>query len=210
MSIFFNGIDRFLNDEEPDLFLFGHEQNTTGSIRLGDEAENLGPTFKALQMAFYAQDEFQVNQNVKLTLGVRADIPIFLDDSPLDNVDFNTTTVSLIEAEGYDLKGAQAGKTPSTKILWSPRFGFNWSPTGEKETQIRGGLGIFTSRVPWVWPGGIFIRNGLNSAFNVGVFSGQPIYSNPNNWVNNLASTASPTGDVDLFTEDFKYPQIFT
>ncbi|CAM4157864.1 TonB-dependent receptor [Zobellia nedashkovskayae] len=206
---FFNGIDRFLNDEEPDLFLFGHEQNTTGSIRLGDEAENLGPTFKALQMAFYAQDEFQVNQNLKLTLGVRADIPIFLDDSPLDNVDFNTTTVSLIEAEGYDLKGAQAGKTPSTKILWSPRFGFNWDPTGEKKTQIRGGLGIFTSRVPWVWPGGIFIRNGLNSAFNVGVFSGQPIYSDPNDWINNLASTASPTGDVDLFTEDFKYPQIF-
>ena len=206
---FFNGIDRFLADENPDLFLFGHEQNTTGTIRLGDEAENLGPTFNALQMAFYAQDEFQVNQDLKLTFGVRADIPIFLDDSPLDNVDFNTNTVALIEAEGYDLKGARAGKTPATKVLWSPRFGFNWDPTGERETQIRGGLGVFTSRVPWVWPGGIFIRNGLNSAFNIGVLTGQPIYNNPDDWVANLASTASPTGDVDLFTEDFKYPQIF-
>jgi len=204
---FFNGIDRFLDDENPDLFLFGHEQPTTGTIRLGDEAENLGPTFKALQMAFYAQDEFQVNQDLKLTFGVRADIPVFLDDAPLDNVDFNTNTVALIEAEGYDLKGARAGKTPATKILWSPRVGFNWDPTGEKETQIRGGLGIFTSRVPWVWPGGIFIRNGLNSAFSVG--GGQPIFSDPNDWVANLASTTSPTGDVDLFTENFNYPQIF-
>ena len=206
---FFNGIERFLNDEEPDLFLFGHEQPSNGTIRLGDEAENLGPTFEALQMAFYAQDEFQVNQDLKLTLGLRADIPIFLDDAPLDNVDFNTNTVALIEAEGYDLKGARAGKTPETQVLWSPRFGFNWDVTGEKETQLRGGLGVFTSRVPWVWPGGIFIRNGLNSAFNVGVFSGQPIYGNTEDWVENLASTASPTGDVDLFTEDFKYPQIF-
>ena len=206
---FFNGVERFLADENPDIFLFGHEQNTTGTIRLGDEAENLGPTFKALQLAFYAQDEYQVNPDLKLTFGVRADIPIFLDDAPLDPVDFNTNTVALIEAEGYDLKGARAGKTPDTKILWSPRFGFNWDPTGERETQLRGGLGVFTSRVPWVWPGGIFIRNGLNSAFNVGVFTGQPIYSNPNDWVNNLASTVSPGGDVDLFTEDFNYPQIF-
>jgi len=61
-------------------------------------------------------------------------------------------------------------------------------------------------RVPWVWPGGMFIRNGLNSGFNVAF--GQPIFTQPQEWVANLASTASPTGDVDLFTEDFRYPQI--
>ena len=203
---FFDGINRFLGDENPDLFLFGHEQSTTGNIRLGDEAENLGPTFNALQMAFYAQDEFQVNNKLKLTFGLRADIPIFLDDAPLNNTDFNTTTVAAIEAEGYDLKGARAGKTPDTQILWSPRVGFNWDPQGDKRTQVRGGFGVFTSRVPWVWPGGIFIRNGLNSAFSVG--GGQPIFSNPQDWVTNLASTVSPGGDVDLFVEDFKYPQI--
>jgi len=52
----------------------------------------------------------------------------------------------------------------------------------------------------------MFIRNGLNSGFNVAF--GQPIYTQPQEWVANLASTRSPTGDVDLFTEDFRYPQI--
>ena len=134
-----------------DLFLFGHEQAENGTIRLGDDADKLGPTFSALQLAFYAQDEFQVNQDLKLTFGLRFDIPMFLDDAPLNNEDFNTNTVAAIEAEGYDLKGARAGITPKTQILWSPRVGFNWDPTGDKTTQIRGGLGVFTSRTPWVW-----------------------------------------------------------
>lgn len=205
---FFDGVNRFLNDENPDLTLFGHEQLAPGqsSIRLGDEAENLGPSFNALQMAFYAQDEYQMTNTFKLTFGIRADIPIFLEEPPLENTDFNTNTVPLIE-QFYDLEGARASNVPNTQVLLSPRIGFNWDPNGNSDTQIRGGFGVFTSRVPWVWPGGMYIRNGLSSGFNVSF--GDPIYSNPQDWLNNLTNTTSPTGgDVDLFTENFKYPQI--
>ena len=208
---FFNGVNRFLAGENPDLALFGHEQAFGGdNIRLGDEAENLGPSFNAMQLAFYGQDEIQVNDKLKLTIGLRLDIPIFSDDPPLDNTDFNNTTIPILESAGWDLQGARASQAPATQLLFSPRIGFNYDINGDKTTQLRGGLGIFTSRVPWVWPGGMFIRNGLNSAFNVSVGVGeQEIYANPQDWVNNLASSASPTGDVDLFTENFKYPQIF-
>ncbi len=206
---FFDGVNRFLSDENPDLILFGHEQLANGqsAIRFGDEAENLGPTFNALQMAFYVQDEIQVSPDFKLTLGLRADIPVFLEDAPLENVDFNTNTVPVLESL-YDLEGAEASNTPNTQVLFSPRIGFNWDASGDKTTQLRGGVGVFTSRVPWVWPGGMYIRNGLNSAFNVLVFSDEPIYASPQEWVNNLSSSVSPTGDVDLFSDNFKYPQI--
>lgn len=206
---FFDGVNRFLGDENPDLILFGHEQLADGqsAIRFGDEAENLGPTFNALQMAFYVQDEIQVSSDFKLTLGLRADIPVFLEDAPLENVDFNTNTVPLLEAL-YDIEGAEASNTPNTQVLFSPRVGFNWDVSGDKTTQLRGGVGVFTSRVPWVWPGGMYIRNGLNSAFNVLVFSDEPIYASPQEWVNNISSSVSPTGDVDLFSDNFKYPQI--
>lgn len=209
-SYFFDGFNRFMNDENPDLVLFGHEQLSPGQteIRLGDEAENLGPTFNALQMAFYAQDEFQVSSNFKLTYGLRFDIPIFLEDPPIENTDFNNTTVPILE-QHYDLKGARAANTPNTQILLSPRVGFNWDVKGDQTMQLRGGAGIFTSRVPWVWPGGMYIRNGRNSAFNVGAGVGQqPILGDPEQWKSQLFSSASPTGDVDLFTEKFKYPQI--
>ncbi len=203
----YDSLNAFLGGA-PGFFLFGHEQRAPGQerIRLGDAASNLGPTFSAMQMAFYAQDEWQMNRNFKLTLGLRADIPIFLEDPPLNNTEFNQTTVPRIE-EVYDLKGARASQTPATQVLWSPRIGFNWDITGNKTTQLRGGLGIFTSRVPWVWPGGMYIRNGLNSSFVLGV---QPFYATPDEWRDNLANTnAGPSGDVDLFVQDFKYPQVF-
>ena len=34
-----------------------------------------------------------------------------------------------------------------------------------KHTQIRGGVGIFTSRVPLVWPGGTYNNNGITAGF---------------------------------------------
>ena len=204
---FYGSLDSFL-DGDPAFALFGHEQLAPGQseIRLGDEASNLGPTFNAMQLGLYGQDEIQVNSALKLTLGLRADIPIFLENPPLNNTQFNQETVPAIE-EFYDLKGARASQAPATQVLWSPRAGFNWDVTGNKTTQVRGGLGIFTSRVPWVWPGGMFIRNGLNSTVSAGVF---PFYATPAEWRDNLTNTAAgPSGDVDLFVEDFRYPQVF-
>ena len=204
---FFDGFNRFNAGENPDIVLFGHEQLGPGQseIRLGDEAENLGPTFNALQMAFYAQDEIQASDNFKLTLGLRADIPIFLEDPPIANEEFNNTTVPLVE-QFYDLKGARASNVPNTQVLLSPRIGFNWDVDGFQQTQVRGGAGIFTSRVPWVWPGGMYIRNGRNSAFTVDF--GRSIFANESQWQDSLFTSTSPAGDVDLYTEDFKYPQI--
>ncbi|MEM7658693.1 MAG: carboxypeptidase regulatory-like domain-containing protein [Bacteroidota bacterium] len=208
------GLEKFLDGDPGDIFLFGHEQPTTpgdaSQIRFGDEAENLGPTFSALQMAFYAQDEIEVSDQFKLTIGLRADIPVFLEDPPLDNTAFNSETIPLIENAGYDLEGAQASKAPGTQILWAPRIGFNLDVTGDQTTQIRGGVGVFTSRVPWVWPGGMFIRNGLNSSFSfrAGFIGNMPEFTpNQDEW-RNFANLGSPSGDVDLFAEDFRYPQV--
>lgn len=202
------GLDVFMSGA-PGFALFGHELPTvpgdTAGVRFGDEAENLGPSFRAMQLAFYVQDEYSISDRLKLTYGIRADIPIFSDDPPLNNTAFNETTVPLIE-EYYDLKGAQASKAPSTSIMLAPRVGFNWDVKGDETLQLRGGAGIFTSRVPWVWPGGMFIRNGLSSSFTPRF---GPFAATPEDWRNNLLTLNSPSGDVDLFTEDFKYPQIF-
>ncbi len=202
------GLDLFMSGA-PGFALFGHElpsnPGDASSVRFGDEAENLGPTFNAMQLSFYAQDEYEINDNFKLTYGIRADIPIFTDDPPLDNTEFNTQTLPQLE-QFYDLKGARASKAPGVSIMLAPRIGFNWDVKGDQTAQFRGGAGIFTSRVPWVWPGGMFIRNGLNSSF-VARFG--PFSATPADWRNNLLNLNSPSGDVDLFVEKFKYPQVF-
>jgi hypothetical protein len=116
------------------------------------------------QLAFFAQDRWNVNQNLTLTIGLRGDKPLFFDtDKKIEeNIERKGGTIDeggtyAPDVTYYDEDGnpVQFVHTdlPTTKILWSPRFGFNLDPTGEKTTQIRGGTGLFSGRFPFVWIG---------------------------------------------------------
>jgi len=53
--------------------------------------------------------------------------------------------------------------------MWGPRLGFNWDVFGNRTTQVRGGSGLFTGRVPFVWISNQFSNNGqLNGTYSVG------------------------------------------
>lgn len=176
--------------------------------------------FKTSQIGFYVQDEWQVNDNFKLTAGLRFDIPIFMDQQnpgPYGEAvwqNFNDSTLSMIRDYGYDTKGAEAGKMPKPQLMFNPRVGFNWDVKGDQKTQLRGGIGLFTSRLPLVWPGGAYTNNGVTIG---GVYHrsswGTPIYFRPQ-WDDQYtaqdfgAADAIPSGQMDLFASDFKYPQM--
>ncbi len=166
--------------------------------------------FTAMQLGFYAQDEFQVSNEFKLTYGVRIDIPMFLTTLNTDQ-SFNDNTIPLIEAEGYNMDGAKAGQMPSAQIMFSPRVGFNWDVLGDKSLQLRGGVGIFTSRIPFVWPGASYNNNGLTlgnvSASDVAFI---PQWDQQYDKQDLQPGTPDvPSGDMNLFVKNFKYPQVF-
>ena len=77
--------------------------------------------------------------------------------------------------------------------------------------QLRGGAGIFTSRIPFVWPGAMFTNNGL-TAGSVDLRSGRdemiPFNPNPDTQITD-PNFSVPSGQMDLFTNNFKYPQVF-
>lgn len=160
--------------------------------------------FNVVQVGAYGQWAKQWSDNFKTTVGLRFDIPMFTSDPPV-NQQFNDSIIPILESYGYDLKGAETGKMPAPSLLLSPRIGFNWDVKGDLRTQLRGGVGIFTSRLPFVWPGGSFTNNGVtlggmrtyDVAFN-SVWDDQP-----------SLPAGRPSGEVDIFAKDFKYPQVF-
>ncbi|MDP5172399.1 MAG: TonB-dependent receptor [Bacteroidia bacterium] len=166
--------------------------------------------FMGAQFGVYVQDDWTVARNFTLTPGIRFDMPIYFD-SPALNPDFNDRTIPLLEAAGYDLQGAQTGTFIKPRLMISPRIGFNWDVKGDLSTTIRGGVGVFTSRIPLVWPGGAFVNNGIsvggdlirNPAFGISDF---PRWNEQPQTI--LPNSGSTSGQIDLFASNFRVPQV--
>ncbi len=110
------------------------------------------------QLAFYAQDEIATNDNFKISLGLRVDKPLYFDTSDMIRKYISNFTTRDETKDYFDPETGAAVKLksdvlPTDKLLWSPRLGFNWNASGDKSVQLRGGTGIFTGRLPFVWLG---------------------------------------------------------
>lgn len=177
--------------------------NTTGDVT-GAAAD-----FNAIQLGFYIQDEWKVNNKLTITAGLRLDIPVITSD-PKEDTYFNETALPLMQAEYPNANGVEAGKAPDGQLMFSPRLGFNFDIFENGKHILRGGTGVFTSRIPFVWPGAMYSNNGFTlgrvtqddisgDVFFIGNYQNQYIHPNP----------AIPAGQIDIFTKDFKYPQVF-
>lgn len=151
-----------------------------------------GPAkFNVFQVGFYAMDEWNVTPNFKLTLGIRADIPLMPDDPP------NNPLV----LEKFDIP---TNHNAGGNILWSPRAGFNFSL--QQNTQIRGGIGIFSGRTPYVWISNQYSNTGTDLARYYVPNNPTFFVTDPFNQPVNPSPFAS--GDINLITEDYKFPQV--
>lgn len=174
----------------------------------GDDTE-AAAAFRVLQLGFYAQDEFQITNKFNLTYGIRVDVPMYITE-PLENTDFNTNVIPYLESMGIDLMGAKTGQMPKASPLFSPRAGFNWDINGDKSLQLRGGAGLFTSRIPYVWPGGSYNNNGLSvGGMRVKTEGAPELVFNPKWDAQTKLPAGTPSGQIDLFSADFKMPQVF-
>ncbi|MBK6266599.1 TonB-dependent receptor [Marivirga sp. S37H4] len=175
------------------------------------------------QLGLYVQDEFQVSNDFKLTYGVRVDLPFYPIDLPRNE------TLDALNKEYTDINGEtftpDVSTLPKVKPLWSPRVGFNWDVFGNKTTQLRGGTGVFSGRIPFVWlsnqvNGNGVIRGGIgldrSRLLNPGDegyendFDNDPRPFSPN--VNEYrpdgtSAQAQLGSELNITDEDFKLPQ---
>jgi hypothetical protein len=132
----------------------------TGVVNGTNKGSSYSQSFPLLQsvhtrlnsLGFYVQDEWKVRSNLNLTYGVRFELQgnpsckencysrantVFLGSGYQagSNVPYNTTLQTGLNKNFKNLEG----------IVTEPRFGFAYSPLGERGTVIRGGIGLFAN-----------------------------------------------------------------
>ena len=202
---FFSFKNLFMSDANGSYFFPTYaawENNVPTEYRItyatGDDPRR--PTeFEAGQYGFYVNDSWRVNNSVTLSLGLRADIPTYPD-----RPSFNPTVANLI---GYD-----TSDIPSETAVISPRFGFNWNPGGRGNQQLRGGIGIFAGRTPYVWVSNAYAGTGVEqitltctAAANCAVPQFNP---NVDQQPRTIPGSVGGTLTVDVVDPDFQFPRV--
>lgn len=149
----YNSLADFYADADPGTTALKQPANyNIQYVAVAGGADATAAKWSALQVGFYAQDVYKGIKNLTLTAGLRVDVPLYLSDLPKNNY------LNAIDLNGEKLR---VGGWPQVRPLWSPRVGFNWDISGDRSTQIRGGTGVLTGRVPFVWLSNAVSNNGL-------------------------------------------------
>jgi hypothetical protein len=142
-------------------------------------------------LGLYAQDEWAIKPNFKLTLALRGD---HNSDPTCQTNCFARLSDSFLAAS-HDVNqpynaaiqtGLHQALANYTNISWQPRIGFAWSPFGQgRNTVIRSGFGLFTDAFPATIADSLLNNAPLNNPFQVGGAPLAPAVAN------NQASLAS-------------------
>jgi len=149
--------------------------------------------FGVAQLGFYIGDTYQMRPNLNLTFGLRMDVPI-IGDEPSYN--------ELVE----DVFGIDTREMASGNILWSPRLGFNWDMAGDGKSLLRGGVGVFSGRTPYVWISNQFGNTGIEFTRYYVTGSSVPAFvADPDNQPKGFAVQ---TSEINVMDKDFLFPQV--
>ena len=132
----FSSMDDFMNGAKPSAFLITHSNSA--------DLSQFKSTLAFQQYSAYLQDQMNITDNFRLTAGVRFELPTY---PSIEKTNFNQAYNDL-DFGGVHYSTAQL---PNAKLTFSPRVGFNWDLTGERKYVVRGGTGVFTGRLPYVW-----------------------------------------------------------
>ncbi len=97
------------------------------------------------EYALFAQDSIRVTERFALTLGVRWDLQTFRSDRLLTNPLW-----------------PDSGQVPKDTNNFAPRLGFAYSIGARQPLVIRGGTGLFYTRIPQIYNSAIETQNGLS------------------------------------------------
>ncbi len=187
---------RLTDPNDPDNFVDLRNLITPESFLFKGEEIEVG------QLSLYAQDEWLVSKQLSITYGLRVDFPFYFTD-PVENP-FSTSLRALDENDRGEI--VDQGRLPGRKALYSPRIGFNYDLFGDRTTQLRGGTGIFTGRVPFVWIGNVISNPGANPNLPATGSPDDPLHGK---YLTQDGSELQQTFDLNTMDKSFTWPQVW-
>jgi hypothetical protein len=114
-----------------------------------------GEQYPAARVQFYkagiyAQDEWNMTDNFKLTAGLRLD-GLFFNNNDLITNNAIKALKYYPASHNYEETSIDTGQWPTANVTVSPRIGFTWDVFGDRSFKIRGGTGLFSGRLPLVF-----------------------------------------------------------
>lgn len=134
----YNSWEDFKNNAAPAAFAITHANR--------DDLKQVYPAFQYMQASAYVQDEINFSDYFKLTAGLRFEMPFYPTIEGNENKEFLSKA-----KEGTSLYGHSTADMPKARLNVSPRIGFNWDILKNRNLILRGGTGIYTGRIPFVW-----------------------------------------------------------
>ena len=155
----YNSWQDFVDNANPRAFAITYGNN--------EKHEQVYPSFNYMQGSLYAQDEMTLSERFKLSLGLRVELPYYpsiagynynkefaegWDEKLFDTLGNQIGTTHHAIADGDNtMSGLSTADMPKARVNFSPRLGFNWDLTGDRKYILRGGSGLYTGRLPFVW-----------------------------------------------------------
>ncbi len=130
----YSSLDDFLTGAAPEIvnLTYGYDGEANPAARV-----------RTNKIGAYAQDDWSVTDNFKLSYGLRIDGLFFNNDDLITN--------NAILGLDYSGRNIDTGKWPAANIIFSPRVGFVWDTFGDKSLKVRGGTGLFSGNLPLVF-----------------------------------------------------------
>ncbi len=162
------------------------------------------------EIAIFAQDSWRVNDQLTLNYGLRWEAQIQPDPiTPPDEVFFSDFIGQTVTNNTGTYEFPSNGEIPSDYLMFQPRFGFTFDPSGAGREVIRGSAGIYYARIPGLNLAGTRSTNGSRSGnqFRNSVLT--PILGAPPNIDELLPSGVDGLffPDVTVFDEGFRNPR---
>ncbi|MCE5179161.1 MAG: TonB-dependent receptor [Porphyromonadaceae bacterium] len=130
----YTSLDDFLNGGVPEIvnLTYGYDGESNPAARV-----------RSNKIGLYAQDDWSLNEKLKLSYGLRID-GLFFNNNDL------MTNKAIYEID-YSGRHIDTGKWPSASLIFSPRVGFVWDTFGDRSLKVRGGTGLFSGNLPLVF-----------------------------------------------------------